>query len=522
MKKFLLTLQILALPALAIAVTETPSDVMFRTGMFGVKISQNGEWLGSRAGDASAYNIKTTQYYDYWGSFYGLGNCIADNGMAVGSATDRGVIQYNGKIIFPETLNRSPYWFCDINAITPDASRLVGLINNPAGGELMYLPFVCEISSDGTVSEPIILPHPTTDFFGMTPQRATAVWISNDGKTIVGDFVDWRGMYTVPIIYNESETGEWSYYLPSQQLFNPTNIDLPENPWKNEPPVPEFVDFMNPMKRQAYENAYDRWAAEGYVGLKPDPAEYMSPEEIDAYNAAAEIYNSWVDDPEVQQAISKYVQIYLQILNTSPDFDQNEMAIHPDGSYIMYQGAFRIDDNDNKYCNFKFNTKNTDYQVYDLPGNTHPVPRLILSDGTLIAASGSNSFILEPGSTEFIPYIEYIRKDYPEVAEWIEINFLGESGIITMSDDKSITIGAGTILDMTEYSGDEDFYYWTYIFAPGTDIGGVESIVEEPVNGIYDVYNLNGVKLLETKDVNDINNLSKGIYIVNGKKVLIK
>ena len=50
---------------------------------------------------------------------------------------------------------------------------------------------------------------------------------------------------------------------------------------------------------------------------------------------------------------------------------------------------------------------------------------------------------------------------------------------------------------------------------------GVESLVAEPTDGIYKVYNLQGVKVLETKDTNNVNTLPAGIYIVNGKKVIL-
>lgn len=53
-------------------------------------------------------------------------------------------------------------------------------------------------------------------------------------------------------------------------------------------------------------------------------------------------------------------------------------------------------------------------------------------------------------------------------------------------------------------------------------MAGVESILAEPEDGVYRVYNLQGVKMLETQDATQINNLSAGIYIINGKKALVK
>ena len=51
---------------------------------------------------------------------------------------------------------------------------------------------------------------------------------------------------------------------------------------------------------------------------------------------------------------------------------------------------------------------------------------------------------------------------------------------------------------------------------------GVESLMSEHEKGTYKVYNLQGVKLLETLNSSDIINLPAGIYIINGKKVVVR
>lgn len=47
---------------------------------------------------------------------------------------------------------------------------------------------------------------------------------------------------------------------------------------------------------------------------------------------------------------------------------------------------------------------------------------------------------------------------------------------------------------------------------------GIESLQAE--DGGFMIYNLQGVKVLDTKNANDFNSLPKGLYIVNGKKVM--
>lgn len=48
------------------------------------------------------------------------------------------------------------------------------------------------------------------------------------------------------------------------------------------------------------------------------------------------------------------------------------------------------------------------------------------------------------------------------------------------------------------------------------------SIVTADAQGLYNIYNVSGVKVKSTRNVDEINNLPAGIYIVNGKKLYIK
>ena len=56
---------------------------------------------------------------------------------------------------------------------------------------------------------------------------------------------------------------------------------------------------------------------------------------------------------------------------------------------------------------------------------------------------------------------------------------------------------------------------------PDGPTGGVSGI-EADANGNYIIYNLNGVNVANTGDASAISNLNKGIYIINGKKVIVK
>lgn len=58
----------------------------------------------------------------------------------------------------------------------------------------------------------------------------------------------------------------------------------------------------------------------------------------------------------------------------------------------------------------------------------------------------------------------------------------------------------------------------TYVIEKTSGISGIEA----DENGGYVVYNMTGVRVLETSDKDNLNQLAKGLYIINGVKVVVK
>lgn len=55
----------------------------------------------------------------------------------------------------------------------------------------------------------------------------------------------------------------------------------------------------------------------------------------------------------------------------------------------------------------------------------------------------------------------------------------------------------------------------------GTGISYIAMLAAD-ADGIYRVYNVNGVKLMETSNAQDLNNLAAGLYIINGRKYMVR
>lgn len=62
--------------------------------------------------------------------------------------------------------------------------------------------------------------------------------------------------------------------------------------------------------------------------------------------------------------------------------------------------------------------------------------------------------------------------------------------------------------------------WWDFFLIEGTTTGIINNIYNKIEN--VDVYTIDGIKRLSKASVNEINALPKGIYIINGKKIIIK
>lgn len=172
------------------------------------------------------------------------------------------------------------------------------------------------------------------------------------------------------------------------------------------------------------------------------------------------------------------------------------------------------------------------------------IPIQILPDGSLLAATYEMAFmpyvsyILPPDAEDFIPLVEYMEEAMPEYLPWLE-DTLGLEGIIGYDDQGLPEYGfyviTGNVFmseDMKTIAGGYPRGDFSYVFkeaepepepepdpTPDPDISGVSAINAD--NGVYEVYNVAGVKVLSTSDDTQITLLPKGIYIINGKKVKI-
>lgn len=472
------------------------------------KIAPNGKWLsGGTREVCDVYNMEERSMESYWGAKY---STITNNGMlTIGG--EKPTLLINGEPVIPESLKGARGG--SIQCISSTGNRLCGNINYPDAGINGF--YVCDIDENGIVGEPKQLPRPTLDFFGCKPQFVNMIDISADGSTITGFVQDWRGYYCYPIIFRENEEGEWVYNYPTESLFNPDNYPIPENPWLEEPKFPEFTDYMTPIARDAYDEAMEKY----YSGLSPefpDAKDFMTEEQWEAYYEAAVSYNEWFYG--YQEKINSYDREYNKILFSSVIFDLNEIAISPDGSLIGCSYIEYLDEEEVAGI-MKINTLAPEFSKYKSVDDELYTTQ-ILSDGTMLLSQPMNmspeSYIILPDKKEMIDIKDYFKDTHPDYLLWINEN-AGNTGTIYTNDNLTMFVGSilpGDCEKVEEVIG--GYYSFTYVFSP--EHAAVEDI-QIPDSNRYQVFSLQGYKILDTDNKEDLRVLPKDIYIINGRKV---
>lgn len=516
MKKELLTLLVCA--GIGFGHSQNEGTPLLLPNYYFIKISDNGRWLCSRTNVTSIYDVDNNETVAKGEWLLGLGNIFTQEGVGVGSLNDKAVIVKNGTAKIPSYFEDVS--FSDFGGITPDGTRVCGTMRNPIAGVNM-VPFYCDIDDDGNPGAPVILPHPELDFYNSVPQFITAVWISDDGKTIAGQVQDDYGYYATPIVYREGENGEWNYSLPGESLFNPKHLEIPENPWNYEPPYPKIEDYMYPETREFYLQELNEAIMAGLPADEyPDPFDYMTEEQIAEYEEAADTYNDWYYGHEA--AIEKYINDYFKVLYSSAVFMSNEMALSPDGNTLV-SSAVIVNDIDNPSKLYRFSLNDNELDNLSLPVE-NLFPTQVLSDGTIVATLPidmiPDTYILLPEATEFISVKKYFETTNPDFFLWMDETLPNASGIMSFSDDMSVFAGGLLPFDYADPDSITDYFYSSFVM--GGNLSGVNDPKTEESTEILHVYNLQGVSLLKTKNPDAVRDLSPGIYIINGKKFILK
>lgn len=381
----------------------------------------------------------------------GVGRSWSNNGIFVASVDNIGTPSYwqDGKwydVPNPDDLT------CFLYGINAPGNTICGLraTGKDSEKEVQYTPWIWTLQEDGTWGEPEALPYPDLDFTGRHPQYVTATNVSDDGRVITGQIVDYTGWLLTGIVYTKDEKGEWSYRQLGLDLVNPNNIVFPEYPGEY-PAAPDPMAYMTSDEFEAYQTAVKN-AGLSYV----DPVDFIQSEESkQKYEAAKAEY-----DAVLAEYLPKFNAFYdaLQEVNdVAVQIVMNSGKATPDCKKLAFTAAKseQVDPNDRtagtitRYSLYEFDT--TTGQCTKLPEDeTNPVLISdIAADGTMFGVSRDakfpNAYVLKPGAEAWIPLQTWMESVNKTTYDWMADNMVHD------------------IFLANEETGATDSFYDTYV-----------------------------------------------------------
>lgn len=544
MKRILILPVVIACSISAYSQVEDWDGVTVLADVYGQKISSNGDVIVGLVGDGGCVvytcSTKTADYYPEFD--YGRGHVASDNGWIVGCqlfenlGTNLGIMAKNGNSTIPEVLKN--FESSNIHSITPDGTRVCGVVSGGNKG-YDYVPFYSEVDATGNLTDINYLPIPDKDFFGYRPQYVTATWISSDGTVIAGQVKDMRGFFLYPIVFTQDASGEWKYSLPSEDEFNPKHLRVPSPVGDMEEefpdaPYPDLENYMDPVN-------YKEFVEDGEPYEYID--KYMTPEQLEAYDNA--LNNYWEAQEEYNLLFENYMAQYWDILDTSlvsSYMIQNSLALSADGKWLATSFTEFIpmgETTGEHYIPYLCNLETGEWtKCIDSNYNMHV--NQVLPGGVTVFNNISNgwlpasTYLFYPSSNKSVTLYDDLSQNNPGYAKWMD-DYLNDE-IITGDDFngnleyENLTVSGQAAIseDFSTVAAGVDGYtlnyqmYFTYIFR---DVeAGVEDIfvLQNPMDSAYSICNLQGVRIMKTKDIEDIHTLPAGIYIINGKKIMLK
>ncbi len=522
------------------AFSEAPQPTVIEDALIHA-ISPNGKYAVSMGvGGMRIFDFETGEEFtkpsEYGYEMYDAGQtkCVSSNGIIVAISPEGEPVYWKAGEWYNLPVPENAYYSNLAQAITADGSRICGSIG--VGGfsynddVLMQAPCVWNAEGD-EYGMPVMLPHPDYDFAGRVPMYITAIDLTEDGKTVIGQVRDATGRLNYPIIYKEDENGEWTYEIPYPELINPDNVEIVD--WPGDGPMmPQYESFMTPDEIEAYSKALDEYIQSGYQLPYPEYQDFMTAEEIEEYNKAADEYNALAD--VYNEKLDKYFAFLDQVSKSTPGYVFNGVRISPDGKTfgctITVEGerdpmSWGPAPTENSVWLFDLATDKITKYEKDGKLNLYYIANDGIGVATTMAGTASNSFVLK--NDETIDMVDWMNSKAPVYASWMKENMVfpyedwvyneetgEEEGIemdILMSGRAATTpdlsVMALSVQNVWDYMDDGIAYIFNL-----KEATGVATV--SPAYADETIYDLSGRKLKNAS--------APGIYIINGEKKVVR
>ena len=482
-------------------------------------MSENGKYLLAvdNNGYIGIYNTVTGDYQEYSdiSTSYGLGmgNMVTDDGFLVGNVNGLpSILDIEKKEWTPLGMNpgEENLYSC-ANCINQSGEYIVGFVatGNQKFSTLTNKPVIWTRGSDGKYGVYEELPYPEKDYTGVMPKNILPNCISEDGTVIAAQMVTQENN-CLPMVYRKQQDGTWTYEVYDKNLCEPGTV-FPEHP-DEEPMAPDYHDYMPADKAQEYETdmqAYKDSLGNYNLGEGPRPTYYPMEKDYMTDEEAARYDNDWATYKTENDAFMEQLTAYRNFLyeNVEPNFyTQNGVWMPANGKYFATTkkdwstagGSALLTIGD------EMELKEFEDGLYGYSAT---------NDGDFFVSDWSTAYVYPAGSTEKVTLVDWLRtKGETEAADWLQ----------NIPTGTAICNATGRIL--SGFTGGAGSYksWFIDLDATPTGITEVDNGNGEDTDGNVKAYDLQGRIVAEGKYNEVRNNLKRGIYIINGHKIVVK
>lgn len=440
------------------------------------KTSPDGKWLVEESNEVVyIYDAVADAGYQYGGMdvmyTVGLGNCANNSGTVVGSVGEKPAYwdaAAKDWLYLPVAEGDDGVGSL-ANSITPDGKYVCGsmAVGNFASGDeesTFLIPVIWTRGDDGKYGMYEKLPCPKKDFLGHAPQYVTAIGISDDGNTVVGQLVDNTGFYTFAVLYRKGGDGTWTYDIMHPELiYNADKLaDLPtEAPVS--PEYPNATDFMDEAALALYNQAmadYNQALIDFNNGLIdqyptfPDEDDFLTGESAEAYAAALAKYAEESD--AYWEEYAKYCEL-LDAVGTGKTFNWNNIMISGNGKYVvseLSEGMMIWGDATLQPVRMEIaGDGSSSVEYFD---GVNMLTTMVTNDGMVLAATPAmaysrSTYVFAEPSAKPVGFADYLKTAAPDAWEWMDKNLrfditlveydpeTGEESVSAVSD--SLVVG---------------------------------------------------------------------------------
>lgn len=579
--------------AMAGSAMAAPSDIESQSieAFYVTSISDNGKWvMGQADSGEGAILVKDLVNNKVivagQGSMTGTGYIapagkgISNDGIVISLYNGLPYVWVNGK--WSQLPGKAMDGSAMLGSISADGSMIVGAIGESGlstDDRQTTYPCIWYRQADGKYGNPVFLPNPGKDPFGLVPQMVNAISMSADGKVIAATMTDNSGFYEIPFVYVQDADGNWTYKDLGSKLLNPKGREFPGY-WPDiDAKEPNPWNYLTRQEQlDAYRDAFDEWnSQEPQASIDYESYEYyylwwdfiatfMDEADAEKFMAEVEAFKKVADDKKKWD--QDWIDFREGIRMEGMPFMMNNACVSPDGQYAYFTGiktiivdpTLGIEGIKLNHVPVRFDVTSGEYVIYEneenlvvtsVSGNNDILCRQIgLDDYSPVAG-----WIFPEGKENGMILPDYLKeKVSAETYTWMEDNMYLEVivgandngslryddawnfGIPYCTPDMSLITGANS----TMYWADEEinYNYITFIVNTGMEVSsddtnGIENGIDvananvtllgngslsiEGNVAFLTVYDISGTAVYRAANPSGTvdTGLPKGVYVIN-------